>query len=491
VELRLYIVLSLFVASSAAAEAPPHYGGAFDASLYGQPTSIDPVRAHSHANATLVALVFDTLFVDDAGRTVPHLAAGKPVLSDAGRTARIALRPGVRFHDGTLVGAADVAASLRRVLRDPNAAWLLGVVRSIDESRGEVVLRLRRPEPDLSRLLAAATTAISKGGMSPSFARAIGTGPYRYQRIDMGKRTVHLSAFDEHFAGRPYLDSLELRWYVGAEDEARAFELGRSTMSLRGPVAFVGHVPKYDASKVDTPSTVLVYLGIGSGNGWPAELGKAISLALDRRSFRGVGSGESIEPSSSAVAQSFRTGTSSTAPRMDRARWSLQQARRLSTALDRRLASGPLEVLVDRSRPGDRDVAERVLAALFQLQLSAKIKEVDALELEQRRARGNYELFVDHQVAPIPSGAWQAAAAAAIDDPTWVAARIAEAAPTASAMEVRRELVQRVIPLFHRGMQLHHRSDLYGLATTPTGLLSYDGVFSYGTPRRPSRRRSR
>jgi len=491
-ELRIACALAfLLLAAPVAAEAPPHYGGAFDAALYGQPTSIDPIDAQSHANATMVALVFDTLYVEEEGRVRPHLAASAPLVDDGGLSVRISLRSGVRFHDGSTMAASDVVASLRRVLREPRTAWLLGAVRSIDESRGEVVLRLRRPEPELARLLGATVTAIGKGGAPPSFRRAIGTGPFRYQRIDLAKKTVFLAAFDEHFAGRAYLDSLELRWHVGAEDEARAFELGRSTTSMRGAVAFVGHVPKYEASTIDTAATVLVFLGVGKANAWPADFGKALSLALDRRSFRGVGSGEGIEPSASSVARAFRAGATATAPRLERARSSLQQARRGSAALDRRLTRGPLEVLVDRSRPGDRDVAERVLAALFQLQIAAKIREVDAAELVRRRERGDCELFVDHLVAPIPAGPWQAAAAVAVVDAPWVAAQVAESSPTVSSMEAHREAAQRVIALFHRGMQLHYRSDLYGLQATANGLVSYDGAFSYGSPRRPSRRRSR
>ena len=62
----------------------------------------------NHAN-----MVFDQLYgVDDAARPRPQMAAGH-VIEDDGKTWKITLREGLRFHDGQPVLARDAVASLK------------------------------------------------------------------------------------------------------------------------------------------------------------------------------------------------------------------------------------------------------------------------------------------------------------------------------------------------------------------------------------------
>jgi peptide/nickel transport system substrate-binding protein len=59
-------------------------------------------------------MVYDTLYgVDDALRPCPQMAAGH-VVEDDGKIWKIALREGLRFHDGEKVLARDAVASLKR-----------------------------------------------------------------------------------------------------------------------------------------------------------------------------------------------------------------------------------------------------------------------------------------------------------------------------------------------------------------------------------------
>ena len=96
------------------AESRPRYGGTVEGSLLGAPVTLDPTLAQAHAELTAVELVFDTLYrIGPAGIVHPHLAIDAPQV-DANRV-RITIRSGVKFHDGSVLTAADVAASLERV----------------------------------------------------------------------------------------------------------------------------------------------------------------------------------------------------------------------------------------------------------------------------------------------------------------------------------------------------------------------------------------
>src|SRR5215212_6864887 len=77
-------------------------------------TSLDPVWTTATVTNNHGYYVYDTLY--SAGpdmRPRPQMAEGREV-SDDGRTWRIRLRPGLRFHDNTPVRAVDCNVSIQR-----------------------------------------------------------------------------------------------------------------------------------------------------------------------------------------------------------------------------------------------------------------------------------------------------------------------------------------------------------------------------------------
>src|SRR5262249_50858907 len=145
----------------------------------------------------------------------------------------------------------------------------------------------------------------------------------------------------ENVAGRPYLDGLTLRWFEDATEEARAYEAGESDLSLRGATAFTGHEPKYPTTVHEGPPTVMTYIGFGAAHPRDADpvFRAGVSAAMNRAALRYIGTGERVVPASMPAGALTETA----APVK---------------------ADGPLELIVDRSRPDDVDVATRVVAAL-------------------------------------------------------------------------------------------------------------------------------
>ena len=75
---------------------------------------LDPTFAPALVTRNHAYMVYDTLYgVDDALRPRPQMAAGH-VIEDDGKTCKITLREGLRFHDGEKVLARDAVASLKR-----------------------------------------------------------------------------------------------------------------------------------------------------------------------------------------------------------------------------------------------------------------------------------------------------------------------------------------------------------------------------------------
>jgi peptide/nickel transport system substrate-binding protein len=105
----LVVALLLLGACQRAATA----GDAVRIGLATEPPHLNPLL-HADATTLQVALgdVYEPLFTIDADEQVVPVLATSATLSDDGRQLELALRQGVRWHDGTPFGAADVVYTL-------------------------------------------------------------------------------------------------------------------------------------------------------------------------------------------------------------------------------------------------------------------------------------------------------------------------------------------------------------------------------------------
>src|SRR5437899_3828180 len=152
----------------------------------GIPSTLDPAVALEGASALIARQVFDTLVAWKEGTTdiEPALATRWTVSRD-GLTWSFTLRDNVRFHDGTALNAAEVAASFDRQLKDSQrvpvvwTALLRGApgvvkdVRAVDARTVQFVLL--QPYAPLLTVLAHPGFAIARA----SGDKLVGSGPYR------------------------------------------------------------------------------------------------------------------------------------------------------------------------------------------------------------------------------------------------------------------------------------------------------------------------
>jgi ABC-type transport system substrate-binding protein len=83
---------------------------------YGDPETLDPARAYDTAAGEVIQNVYETLVFYDGGATdkfVPQLAESWTV-SDDGKTWVFTIRKDVKFHNGDVMTASDVAYSFQR-----------------------------------------------------------------------------------------------------------------------------------------------------------------------------------------------------------------------------------------------------------------------------------------------------------------------------------------------------------------------------------------
>ena len=207
----------IFLAASVAALAAPRIGRgqgtAKDAStLHFIPQSdlaiLDPIWTAAYVTRNHAYLVFDTLFGMDAQyRIQPQMAEGA-VSEDQGKTWRVTLRSGLKFHDGEPVLARDCVASLSRWgKRDTFGQALFAATDELSADGDKtLVFRLKRPFallPDAlgkpgSNMPAIMPERLAKTDPFTQVTEMVGSGPFKFVASERvaGARVVY-----EKFAG--------------------------------------------------------------------------------------------------------------------------------------------------------------------------------------------------------------------------------------------------------------------------------------------------
>jgi MarR-like DNA-binding transcriptional regulator SgrR of sgrS sRNA len=475
-------VAALGLAAAARAEIRPPYGGAVEATLLGEPVALDPADAQSHAEVTVVGLVFDTLYaLGPDGAAEPHLALGPPVLDAARTTAHVAVRRGVQFHDQSVMTAADVADSLERVR--VRQGWLLAQVAAVRAAGDGVDLVLRAPGIDVAPLLALPQTAIARRGQAPTAARPIGSGPFVIDGVDPAGKHLALRAFDDYFAGRPYLDRLGLAWFDAPDAEARRFEAGAVQLSARGQTAFAGGRPRSPAAAVDSPASVLVFVGFGRQHaavtGEPA-FRRALDLALDRGAVATIATGERTQATRLPLPGGPPLDPQGLAGNVAAARGVLDEAgRRIPQLTEAGRRALRLAIVVDETRPDDREIALRVSRGLDRLGVGFTIEAVPARRLRDRAASGDCDLWIGQIAAPpgVAAAWWGAAFAAGGDD--WAHRQLVTGAIDAGAATAEFARRLPILPLMFRSLLIWHQREIHGLAFDASGRPGFADLYRF------------
>ncbi len=184
--------------ASGVAAVPARSGGTLRAGLGGAHPS-DSWDARTHSDLFMIAAaqgaVFDTLTeVAADGSLRGELATGWEASADA-RVWTVTLREGVRFHDGTPFTARDVIASLNLHIEPGTASGARPLVETIARMERLSDHRLRftlaEGNADFPYLLADYHLLIYPAGqIDAAIAQGIGTGLYRVESFEPGRRFI-------------------------------------------------------------------------------------------------------------------------------------------------------------------------------------------------------------------------------------------------------------------------------------------------------------
>ena len=166
------------------------------------PAELDPTKALNLIGRIYSQMVFDTLFALDSHLDPKPMMVESEQVSPDGLTYNFTLRPGLKFHDGSLVTSRDVVASLEHWMNGlsmgPQLKARTASLDVVDDRTFRLVLKKRfglvefmlagpgSPMPGIMR------EADAKRDPSVAITAPIGSGPFRYvaSERESGHRVV-------------------------------------------------------------------------------------------------------------------------------------------------------------------------------------------------------------------------------------------------------------------------------------------------------------
>ncbi len=226
-----------------------------------EPSTLDPAKVQDQVTAEMLIQIFEGLTRFNEKNELEPALAEKWDVSPDGKIYTFHIRPGVKFHNGREVTAADVKYSWERAINPKtqstvSANYLDGVIGLQDVVKGkradlqgvEVIdphtlkVTLDRARAFFVSMLTYPTDfvvckeAIEKSGGIIDNTSMIGTGPFALESYTPGQ-ILTMKSNEGYWGGRPKLARIEWPVIVDPETAYSNFETGKIDQLIGVPVA--------------------------------------------------------------------------------------------------------------------------------------------------------------------------------------------------------------------------------------------------------------
>ena len=398
---RSFLVLALLAVLSACSRGTPSSPdpGTIVFLIETYPASLDPRIATDAQSQYIQGLLFNSL-VRRNGRmeVVPDLATRWEIPDP--RTYVFHLRPGVRFHDGRPLTAADVRYTFESLLSGKVASVKATVFQDIQTIETPdpqtVTFRLKEPFAAFLWNLVLPGMGIVPDGSGKEFARKpVGSGPYRFVRSKQEEEIV-VERNPAYFRELPKIERVRFRVVPEAITRALELERGSADIALNSLAPdMIPALAKNNALRTtQSPGTTYAYIAMNLDDPVLArrEVRQALAYSIDRPAilrslFRGQGrlADNILPPNHWAYEADIRRYDYDP----DRARALLDAAR---------LLPDPHGVRFTVTIKTSTEESSRLLAAVLQDQLSRvgirlEIRSLEFATFYSDITRGSFQLY--------------------------------------------------------------------------------------------------
>jgi len=363
------------------------------------PVGLDPHRATAFSTFQMInGTIYEGLTaIDKDLRVQPGLAQSWTISPD-GKTYTFKLRPGMVFHDGAKVEAADVVATINRVLSKEIASPLASRLAALDRAEAvdavTVVLTLKEPSAPL--LVSIASIAIVPRSMEAekeSLQRTpIGTGPFKFKEWQANG----FVALEKHAGywrqGAPKLDGIKFN--IVPESATRQVGIGSGQYAMLPNIDAATAMQLKGRPGVKLAETLeLAYTFVGVNTSRPpfddARVRQAVNFALNRSEIIAAalfGAGVPGGPLSPALKDWAMPASEFACYKHDPAK--------AQALLKEAGHAGPVAITINvLPRQDIRDIAQVVQAQLNKAGFKVELKNQEMGQFIQDWRNSNFDMF--------------------------------------------------------------------------------------------------
>lgn len=252
--------------------------------LGGEPVTLDPAVQGDLGSAQVTAQLFETLTAVDPSLVVRPALASTWASSDGGRSITFTLRPGLKFSDGSPLGAADVVRSWLRLLDPAHPSPLASLLSEIHGASAylagqssdpatvglkavgnTVVVSFDQPATDFPALVSGPAFGIVPTSIGDPASLAPGTfvGSGAYVLSARSDTELTLTANPNYWAGAPPIRTVHLLITLGGNSPVEEFEAG--TVDYTGiddsDASWLRYDPTLGPQLRSVPSLSVTYYG--------------------------------------------------------------------------------------------------------------------------------------------------------------------------------------------------------------------------------------
>jgi ABC-type transport system substrate-binding protein len=349
---------------NACASTRPQVGGTLRVQMSERVSAIDPRQwpsapAQAAAAERVDALVFDRLVtLDERGTLQPALAISWQHDAQFKRW-QFRIREGVKFSDGSPLTSPVAALALQQSL---------GISFDVSATSDSIVIRVEHPVPQLLSELAAGRYFVFHVAEDNSL---VGTGPFRVAEWAAGGSGNSIFVANENcWAGRPFVDKIELAMGVDFQQQASAISFGQADV-VELPAYQVRRAAQRGVRTASSDPVESFALAIDPSRPGvqDARVRQAISLSIDRASIADV-----ILQKQGIMAGGLLPNWISGYAHLFPATFDMARAKELLAASGRELSHPmPLVLFYDSGDAEARAVADRVAVNLREIGIMVQV----------------------------------------------------------------------------------------------------------------------
>ncbi|MFF4776779.1 ABC transporter substrate-binding protein [Microtetraspora fusca] len=391
---------------------------------FGEPASLDPIKAFNYPENTVVANLCEGLTRLDPDYSLKPNLAEKVETTDQ-KTWVFTLRDDVRFWDGTPMTADDVLFSLRRHLDpDEGSYWasdqITGNIASIEKTgEHQVTITLKKPDATLNSYMATPIGVVVQRAQREKAGAKYGTpeggvmctGPYTFSSWAKGS-TITMLRNDAYWdaSRRAKTRQVDLRFIVDPGAIASALETNAIDGSYDVPIDAVDRLSASSAGTLYLGKSLQVVGVISTGSGPLGDpaVRRALALATDREAIAAtVFSGTAQVPRSLVPRGGWTYGDGVFGPAYDAlpgTAKNVDEAKKLLAGAD--LGNRTITIAYPSERQFYADILSEMSNAGRELGLTIQPKGVPSAQygafFSDAKARAGYDGFMTTNYMDVP-----------------------------------------------------------------------------------------